>query len=129
MRPRTSLAGVPPFKLRRGDAAQKKKAPRSFEAGRSAKAAARSVVGAGKGGADRGKGLGELRADRRDGGDDHDRDERGDEPVFNGGAAAFILEEGHEGARLPSPRLTTALSPSPRLIRCKGYPDCRIAVA
>src|SRR4029077_10608743 len=29
-----SLAGVPPFKLRRGDAAQNKKAPRSFEAGR-----------------------------------------------------------------------------------------------
>jgi hypothetical protein len=38
-----------------------------------------------------------------------------DEPVFNGGGAAFILEEGHEGARLPSPspRLTTALSPTP----------------
>ena len=52
-----------------------------------------SVVGSREGGADRGEGRVELRSDRRDGGDDHDRDERGDESVFDGCRAGFVPEE------------------------------------
>ena len=44
-------------------------------------------------GCDRVERAGQVGAHRGDGGDDDDRDERGDQAVFDGGGAGFVLSE------------------------------------
>ena len=42
---------------------------------------------------DRGEGLGKARADGGDGGNDHHRDERGDQAVLDRGRTAFVAQD------------------------------------
>jgi hypothetical protein len=58
---------------------------------RRAASVASSVVG--KSGLYRSKGLRELRADRSNGDDDHDRYQRGDEPIFDRRCTCLVLNE------------------------------------
>ena len=58
-----------------------------------------------QGAGDAAEGRGQLRAETVHDGDDRNRDARGDQPVFDGGRAGLVAQEGFDQAHLVSPDL------------------------